>query len=252
MSGCVVEGGERSMVNIREPHNLHLHRNTFYFNDTGLYALSLLINPEDEDAQYRIVNNIFYSDSARAWSNRTELNEQLEIKYNCIAGFESLVLNDRFHLTIDTTNITDNPLFVDLVNDNVHLTEESPCIDAGDPDSPRDPDGTRADIGAYFFPQWQSIPGTPPQNPKSFNLITAYPNPFNAQTTLSFSLPHPGSVSVDVYNLTGRKVQSWGDGQFSAGQHRIIWSPQQLPSGSYFVRLSAGDEVRTNKVTLLK
>ena len=80
----------------------------------------------------------------------------------------------------------------------------------------------------------------------------AYPNPFNAQTTLSFSLPHPGSVSVDVYNLTGRRIQSWGDVQFAAGQHRIIWSPQQLPSGSYFIRLSASDEVRTNKVTLLK
>ena len=88
--------------------------------------------------------------------------------------------------------------------------------------------------------------------PGDLTLMPAYPNPFNAQTTLSFSLPHPGSVSVDVYNLTGRRIQGWGDAKFAAGQHRIIWSPHQLPSGSYFIRLSAGDEIRTNKVTLLK
>ena len=50
-------------------------------------------------------------------------------------------------------NIDDDPLFVDLDNDNFQLTEDSPCIDAGDPDSDPDPDGTRADMGAFFFPQ---------------------------------------------------------------------------------------------------
>ena len=91
-----------------------------------------------------------------------------------------------------------------------------------------------------------------PTYPSDISLHPSYPNPFNAETTLSFSLPHPGSVSVDVYNLTGRRVQSWGVVRFSAGQHRIIWSPQELPSGSYFVNLNAGSEVRSDRVTLLK
>lgn len=54
-------------------------------------------------------------------------------------------------------NFTDDPLFVDAVT-NFHLQSTSPCIDAGDPASPLDPDGTRADVGAHAFEQDQ--PGT--------------------------------------------------------------------------------------------
>ncbi|NQT34313.1 VCBS repeat-containing protein, partial [bacterium] len=50
-------------------------------------------------------------------------------------------------------NIDTDPLFADPDNGDYHLTEDSPCIDAGDPDSPEDPDETRADMGAYYFHQ---------------------------------------------------------------------------------------------------
>jgi len=50
-------------------------------------------------------------------------------------------------------NIDADPLFVDPENDDYQLTSASPCIDAGDPESPPDPDGTRADMGAYYFRQ---------------------------------------------------------------------------------------------------
>ncbi len=50
-------------------------------------------------------------------------------------------------------NIFLDPLYVDPDNGNFHLQETSPCIDAGDPDSPLDPDGTVADIGAFYFDQ---------------------------------------------------------------------------------------------------
>lgn len=50
-------------------------------------------------------------------------------------------------------NLDADPMFVDPENGDYHLTPDSPCIDAGDPDSPLDPDSTRADIGAFYFPQ---------------------------------------------------------------------------------------------------
>jgi hypothetical protein len=58
---------------------------------------------------------------------------------------------DYFH------NIFLNPIFVDTVNGNFQLYSNSPCIDAGDPNSPLDPDSTIADIGAYYFYQSPSI-----------------------------------------------------------------------------------------------
>ncbi|MDP6128973.1 MAG: hypothetical protein QGH77_05140 [Planctomycetota bacterium] len=52
-----------------------------------------------------------------------------------------------------TGNIDADPLFVDLVNGDFHLQSGSPCIDAGNPSSSLDPDGTRADMGAFYFDQ---------------------------------------------------------------------------------------------------
>jgi len=59
-------------------------------------------------------------------------------------------------------NILMDPLFADTLNMDFHLTENSPCIDAGDPDFPFDPDGTITDIGAYYFDQIISL--DPPLN----------------------------------------------------------------------------------------
>ena len=60
------------------------------------------------------------------------------------------------------SNIFMDPLYVDQVNFDLHLTEDSPCIDAGNPAFPLDPDGTIADMGAYYY--HQTIPPDPPQN----------------------------------------------------------------------------------------
>ena len=54
-------------------------------------------------------------------------------------------------------NINTDPLFSDPENGNYHLQWDSPCIDAGDPSSPYDPDGTIADMGAYYYDQLQVI-----------------------------------------------------------------------------------------------
>ncbi|MFQ5653557.1 MAG: right-handed parallel beta-helix repeat-containing protein [Planctomycetota bacterium] len=52
-----------------------------------------------------------------------------------------------------TGNFDEDPLYVDLAAGDFHLTPASPCIDAGDPQSPLDPDDTPADMGAFFFDQ---------------------------------------------------------------------------------------------------
>ncbi|MBU0517954.1 T9SS type A sorting domain-containing protein [bacterium] len=57
-----------------------------------------------------------------------------------------------------TGNITGDPLFVNPVTWNFNLQAGSPCIDTGDPNSPLDPDGTRADMGAFYFDQNPSYP----------------------------------------------------------------------------------------------
>ncbi len=149
-------------------------------------------------------------------------------------------------------NIFQPPLFVDPVNGNYNLQEGSPCIDAGDPNSPLDPDSTIADIGAFFFDQSAAV-----EHP-SFDLIpltfalSVFPNPFNPDLTIKFDLPHPSNVNLKVYNIAGGEVVSIASGYYNAGRYDFTFNGANLSSGVYFVRFNAGDFSKIQKVVLIK
>ena len=88
--------------------------------------------------------------------------------------------------------------------------------------------------------------------PSSFKLNAPSPNPFNPQTNLTFSLNEAGHVSLAVYDITGREVQSLVSGHLSLGQHEVIWNAEGQGSGVYFARLTAGGETATQKLLLIK
>ncbi|GAB5522076.1 MAG: hypothetical protein RhofKO_43270 [Rhodothermales bacterium] len=84
-------------------------------------------------------------------------------------------------------------------------------------------------------------------------LHPAYPNPFNPSTRLRYSLPAVSDVTIEVFNLLGARVATLVDeAQRPAGEHTVVWEAQDLPSGSYLVRLQASGTVQTTTVTLIK
>jgi len=286
-----------------------------------------------------------------------------------------------------TGNINADPLFYSTTGDSAYyLTAGSPCIDAGDPNSPAEPDFTIADIGAFYYDQgtalpslsvtmiplitpilipagggsfeynvlfenndvfsavfngWieaimpdgslrspiiirhnlllapgetlvfdsllQYVPGSAPEGEYSYvgnagiypeviissdsftfeklpgdnspnhnlgwalygwdndftktlaealpiehNMFSAYPNPFNNQTVIKFSLPTAGLLQLVVYDVTGREVIKLVDGYRSMGTHETVFDAAQLSSGIYFARLTAGDYQQTRKLLLVK
>lgn len=93
--------------------------------------------------------------------------------------------------------------------------------------------------------------------PSAVTLMGNYPNPFNPQTLISFSLPADQQVSLNVYSIDGRLVRSLLGGVQPAGIHRVVWDGknsqgQSTASGVYFYRLNAGAEVLTGKMMLTK
>ena len=281
-----------------------------------------------------------------------------------------------------TGNISSNPQFMNPASGNFNLQGGSPCIDAGNPNSPLDPDGTIADMGALFFDQnftadltveltpenppiivpanggsvnfniaignneaatvgfsiWttatlpsgaefgpminiavnlpggalvdrdriQLVPAGAPVGAYVYNayvgvypnnimdedhfdfsksaafdggievtswdnwgiafdeiletatpvqdhiLLSAYPNPFNPTTTISFTLGENGYSSLAVYNIQGKLVETLSEGILQAGVHERVFNAQDLTSGVYFVRLEAGGQVQTVKMVLVK
>ncbi len=84
-----------------------------------------------------------------------------------------------------------------------------------------------------------------------------YPNPFNPETTISFSLPNDRKVVLTIYNPKGQKVRELVKGDFTAGEHTVTWegkddNGKQVGSGLYLYRLKTDKLELTKKMLLLK
>lgn len=85
-----------------------------------------------------------------------------------------------------------------------------------------------------------------------FLLGPNYPNPFNPETTISFSIPNSAHVVLKVFDVLGREVVSLVDGFEQAGAHSVRFDGSQLTSGVYFYRLVADQFTATKKLLLLR
>jgi hypothetical protein len=88
--------------------------------------------------------------------------------------------------------------------------------------------------------------------PDKFVLAQNYPNPFNPSTTICFSLPKSGYVTLKVYDILGREVETLVDGQRTAGSYSVEWTPKNLASGVYLYRIKAGAFSDMKKLVLVK
>ncbi|MFZ1685160.1 MAG: FlgD immunoglobulin-like domain containing protein [Candidatus Zixiibacteriota bacterium] len=84
-----------------------------------------------------------------------------------------------------------------------------------------------------------------------------YPNPFNPSTTISFTLPTKAEVRIEIFNASGQVVRTLGNIEMAAGEHALVWDGQTssghaAASGVYLYRLTAGTNVATRKMLLLK
>ena len=89
--------------------------------------------------------------------------------------------------------------------------------------------------------------------PAQVALNPAYPNPFNPQTTIQFSLPVSMRVRVSVSDALGREVAILLDANtLEAGTHSLVFDATGMPSGTYLVRLATETSVLTRQMVLLK
>lgn len=79
-----------------------------------------------------------------------------------------------------------------------------------------------------------------------------YPNPFNPEATISYTLAGPAEVTVRIYDILGREIDSIKPGVQPAGDQSVIWNPQNSPSGIYFFKIRAGDISDVGKAVFIK
>jgi hypothetical protein len=206
---------------------------------SGNSAVSMGGGLRTGNASPAVTNCIIYGNSApggpeiSAWGNPSVTYSDV------LGGFNGL------------GNIDADPLFAGGNPFDYHLHPGSPCIDAGDPNSPLDPDGTIADMGAFPYNQLTTIQGHS-LTPSQFRLYQNVPNPFNAFTTIEYALDQDEYVELSIYDLMGRKIETVVYAIQPAGYHKIIWNANGYSTGIYFYKIRSGNYSCTKKMLLIK
>ena len=79
-----------------------------------------------------------------------------------------------------------------------------------------------------------------------------YPNPFNPTTTFSYSVSKPGKTELVLYSVTGQLVSQIITRYNPAGEHQVIWSAGELPSGLFIAKLNHNSEIKIKKILIVK
>lgn len=96
-----------------------------------------------------------------------------------------------------------------------------------------------------------------PEVPMNYGFSENYPNPFNANTKIQFSCAKNSSINIEIYNITGQFVRSFGTIDYPAGDHSVTWDSKDdignsVSSGVYFYRIKSADFCWLGEMTLLK
>ena len=206
--------------------NLNIFNNTFYSNtaadggDTYLYF-------DNSSSSSNFYNNILYQSSLPALSFSGALT--VVARYSDIEGGTG-------EPWFGTGCIDADPLFADPVNGDFHLTwanfptpdaTKSPCIDAGNPSSPLDPDSTIADMGAFYFDQF--IPDAPTNVIISISSDSVFiewdvvpgATHYNVYSSINPHAPFPSGWTLET--LGGISGTSWSEPLSGAGQKKFYY-----------------------------
>jgi parallel beta-helix repeat protein len=149
--------------------------------------------------------------------------------------------------------------FVNVDSFDVSLKESARAIDRGSEDSapsidiigtPR-PQGEGYDLGAFEYIESTDVLNYPSQHPTTFQ-VKAFPNPFNPYSTIEYALPSSGRVNISVFNLRGEIVSQLLDEFQHAGEHRVRFRGDKLPSGIYFCKIRSKEFNQTFAMVLSK
>ena len=106
-----------------------------------------------------------------------------------------------------------------------------------------------------FSDKFGSLTGIEKYNnltPNKYSLEQNYPNPFNPSTVIRYSVPQRSMISLKIYDVTGREVQTLLNQEMNAGNYELTFNASKLASGVYFYSIRSNDFVSTKKMMLIK
>ena len=117
------------------------------------------------------------------------------------------------------------------------------------------------DVVSNVYESSLEIEFSPTETDEPIELITtlhrAYPNPFNPETTIGFSLADAGHVTIEIYNIRGQKIRTLVNSEYVAGQHSVVWDGKdergrEASGGVYLYRFRSQEHIETKRMLLFK
>ena len=182
-------------------------------------------------------------------------------------GFElknSLFMGTKPSDASDPSNLlAENSFFIDAVNNDYHLVANSPAINSGVdiPEVTEDFDGNPRvngsyDVGAFEYAEATGFEFITSIS-EGFELYNNFPNPFNPETNISFSIGETSRVTLQIYNSLGEKILTIVDKNLLPGKYNYSWygsdqNGKMVSSGVYYYRIIAGNFIETKKMLFIK
>ena len=85
-----------------------------------------------------------------------------------------------------------------------------------------------------------------------FKITAAYPNPFNPSINIDYLINNQSNIKFHFYDINGRLLEIVDKGFLYPGNYTLIWEPDFIPSGQYFIVISDGIQFHKEKITLIK
>jgi len=208
------------------------------FNGGGaLYAFD---NSNIEINSSIIWNNSPQDFMCSAW----EAPSLISIMYSDVSyGENGIITNNNGDVMWDSSSFDIYPLFCNADSGDYQLAENSPCLYLGE---------ENYYIGAYDVGCDIILSNQEDLLPEELSLLNSYPNPFNPNITIPFTLPVAQNVEVLIIDILGKVVAELSNKTWSAGKQSIIWQADQFSSGIYFIHFTAGDFKKIQRIILLK
>ena len=86
----------------------------------------------------------------------------------------------------------------------------------------------------------------------NYKLSQNYPNPFNPNTVISYELKAPSFITLKVYDINGKEIETLVTENKNAGVYNVSWNAENHPSGVYYYKLSSDNFSETKKMVLLR
>ncbi len=204
--------------------------NTFYANNTGISCIEN--NGGKRGSSVQIQNCVF--------SASVENDVFVDANSTLITDY---CLSDSGPLA-GSHNLFDDPLFVDPSAYDFHLQKDSPCINAGNPDLPWDPDHTVSDLGAFFFNTDTTGSSVPDY---IFKSISLFPNPFSQVITLQWPTTSSREITIELFDLHGVNIPATITRTQSGllRSYQIVPQNRIMPKTTIICRITIGNKTQS-------